>query len=154
MLNVYDRTPYGIASHQESGLKVGFHGGKPVEHPSQINYTPDENEAQRVLAFTQRCLPGVKSVRSSRVCLYTVTPDEHFLIDKHPEYPHIVFGGGCSGHSFKFSPLIGSILTDLALRGTTEHDISLFNVDRLLSKTDTSADKIPLAVHPYPAQTG
>lgn len=148
MLNVYDRAPYGIASHEGSGLKVGFHGGKPVEHPSEINYTPDENEVKRVLAFTKRCLPGAQSLRTSRVCMYTVTPDENFLIDKHPEYPHIVFGGGCSGHGFKFSPLIGSILTDLALHGTTEHDISLFKVDRLLAMDETTIDKIPLAASP------
>jgi monomeric sarcosine oxidase len=130
MLNIYDRMPYGIASHHESGLKVGFHGGQRVDHPSQIDYTPDPDEAKRVLHFTERHLPAVQSVRSSRICLYTMTPDEHFLIDKHPEYPHIVFGGGCSGHSFKFSPLIGGILTDLALQGDTDHDISLFKLSR------------------------
>jgi monomeric sarcosine oxidase len=153
MLNVYDRAPYGIASHEGSGLKVGFHGGKPVGQPSEINYIPDENESKRILAFTQRCLPGVQSARSSRVCMYTVTPDEHFLIDKHPAYSHIVFGGGCSGHSFKFSPLIGSILTDLALRGTTEHDISLFKVDRLLKMDSTPIDMFPLVAN-TPATRG
>jgi glycine/D-amino acid oxidase-like deaminating enzyme len=55
---------------------------------------------------------------------------EQFEIDHHPEYPHMVFGGGCSGHSFKFSPIIGEILSDLALNGTTAHDISLFQVSR------------------------
>lgn len=154
LLDIYDRAPYGIASHQGSGLKVGFHGGKPVEHPSQIDYEPDEAEAKRVMAFTKRHLPGVKAARAVRVCLYTVTPDEHFLIDKHPAYPHIVFGGGCSGHGFKFSPLIGEILTDLALHGTTEHDISLFTVDRLLNMVNPPIDKMPLAADLRPAQTG
>jgi monomeric sarcosine oxidase len=153
MLDVYDRDPYGIASHQGSGLKVGFHGGQPVEHPAQINYTPDEKETKRALTIAQQYLPGVKAVRSSRVCLYTMTPDEHFLIDKHPEYSHIVFGGGCSGHSFKFSPLIGSILTDLALNGMTEHDISLFNVQRLLNMSDDQSQHIPLTADVHSAQS-
>ena len=148
MLDIYDRAPYGIANHQNSGLKVGFHGGKPVEHPSQINYTPDPDETRRTMAFTERFLPGVQAARSSRVCLYTVTPDEDFVIDKHPNFPHIVFAGGCSGHGFKFSGLIGSILTDLALRGTTQHDISRFNVNRLLTLPDPAYDKIPLAATP------
>ncbi|MEO8610613.1 MAG: N-methyl-L-tryptophan oxidase [Chloroflexota bacterium] len=148
MLDVYDRSPYGIANHQDSGLKVGFHGGKPVEHPSEINYTPDPDEAKRAMGFTERFLPGVKSARTSRVCLYTVTPDEDFVIDKHPEFPHIVFAGGCSGHGFKFSTLIGSILTDLALNGATKHDISRFNVERLLNMPDPAYDKLPLVAAP------
>jgi sarcosine oxidase len=151
--DIYDRDPYGIASHQDSGLKVGFHGGKPVMHPSQINYTPDPDEVKRVKGFTERFLPGVQAERLARVCLYTVTPDEDFVIDKHPEFPHIVFAGGCSGHGFKFSTLIGSILTDLALHGTTEHDISRFNVDRLLDMPDPAFDKTPLAAAP-PAGRG
>ncbi len=146
--DIYDRDPYGIGNHLDSGLKIGFHGGKPVEHPTQINYTPDPEEARRVRTFTDRFLPGVQTARSSRVCLYTVTPDEDFVIDKHPEYSQIVFAGGCSGHGFKFSPLIGSILTDLALRGTTEHDISRFNVDRLLNMPMPAFDKTPLAAAP------
>jgi monomeric sarcosine oxidase len=130
MLDIYDRAPYGVANYQDSGLKVGLHGGQPVNHPSEIDYNPDPDERKHIQHFTERHLPGVQSLRSARVCLYTMTPDEHFLIDKHPEFPHIVFGGGCSGHSFKFSPIIGSILTDLALNGETSHDISLFHLSR------------------------
>jgi len=126
----YGQMPYGIASHQDSGLKVAFHGGKRVNHP--VDYTPDPAEVERAQQFTKRHLPDATSLRSTRICLYTMTPDEHFLLDKHPAYSHIVFAGGCSGHAFKFSNLIGSILTDLALNGTTKHDISLFNVSRFL----------------------
>ncbi|MBL8165871.1 MAG: N-methyl-L-tryptophan oxidase [Anaerolineae bacterium] len=130
--DVYGRHVYGIASNHNSGLKVALHGGQRVSHPSEINYEPTMQEIETVLRFTQRHLPDVTTLRSARVCLYTMTPDEHFLIDKHPQFPHVVFGGGCSGHSFKFSPVIGGILADLALRGTTAHDISLFGVARFL----------------------
>lgn len=126
----YGQMPYGIASHQDSGLKVAFHGGKRVNHP--VDYTPDSAEVERAQRFTKRHLPDVISLRSTRICLYTMTPDEHFLLDKHPGYSHVVFAGGCSGHAFKFSNLIGSILSDLALNGTTKHDISLFTVSRFL----------------------
>lgn len=129
---VYGQHVYGIASNHQSGLKVALHGGQRVNHPSEINYEPTMGEVETVLKFTRRHLPDVAALRSARVCLYTMTPDEHFLIDKHPQYPHIVFGGGCSGHSFKFSPVIGSILADLALRGTTTHDIALFSIGRFL----------------------
>jgi sarcosine oxidase len=66
------------------------------------------------------------------VCLYTMTPDEHFLLDRHPAHPQVVFGAGFSGHGFKFGILIGQILADLALNGTTAHNIQPFNVQRLL----------------------
>ncbi len=129
---LYDRTPYGLASNHGSGLKIAFHGGKTANHPSEINYTPSVEEVNKALIFANTYLPGVVGMRSTRVCLYTMTPDEHFLIDKHPEYSHIIFGGGCSGHSFKFGTLIGKILMELALEGKTQYDISLFNVARFL----------------------
>lgn len=128
----YGYQPYGIASHNGSGLKVSLHGGQIVNHPSEIDYTPDQNIIQKVLEFSRRYLPEITKLRSARVCLYTMTPDEHFIIDRHPEYPHVVFGGGCSGHAFKFSHLTGKILTQLLLEGKTEHDISLFCVSRFL----------------------
>ena len=59
-----------------------------------------------------------------------MTPDEHFIIDRHPEHPQIVIAAGFSGHGFKFSTLIGTILRDLALDERTAHDISLFSVSR------------------------
>jgi monomeric sarcosine oxidase len=128
----YDRMPYGIGSHNGSGLKVAFHGGQRVNHPSEINYIPDQEEVERALQFGRRYLPGITGMRSTRICLYTMTPDEHFLLDLHPEYSHIAFAGGCSGHAFKFGNLIGKILTELLLQGKTQHDISLFGVNRFL----------------------
>lgn len=128
--SAYTRMPYGMANHQNSGLKIAWHGGKLVNHPSDIDYTPSHQEADLALDFTSQFIPGVMGVRSMRVCLYTMTPDEHWIIDKHPEYNHIVFAGGCSGHAFKFSTLIGKILSDLATTGTTPHDISLFQISR------------------------
>jgi monomeric sarcosine oxidase len=124
--------PYGMAGMDGSGLKIGLHGGEMVDHPSQIDYSVDEATVQKVLRFAGEVLPDVVRLKSARICLYTMTPDEHFLIDKHPAYPHIVFAGGCSGHAFKFSTLIGKIASDLVLTGETSHDISLFSVQRFL----------------------
>lgn len=125
-----DRMAYGIPSHQNSGLKVAWHGGKLYDHPSQIDYTPSQEDIDKALRFNKQYLPDVTGLRGARVCLYTMTPDEHWVLDKHPEYSHIVFAGGCSGHAFKFSTIIGKILTDLALTGETPHDISLFKASR------------------------
>jgi glycine/D-amino acid oxidase-like deaminating enzyme len=64
------------------------------------------------------------------VCIYTLTPDEHFIIDHHPAYPQITIASCCSGHGFKFAPLMGRILTDFALTGKAETDLSLFRLSR------------------------
>ncbi len=128
----YKYMPYGMASNQGSGLKVAWHGGQLVKHPSDIDYTPSPEEANLALQFGRKYLPDMVSLRASRVCLYTMTPDEHWIIDKHPQFSHVVFAGGCSGHAFKFSTIIGKILSDLATIGQTQHDISLFKVSRFL----------------------
>jgi len=62
--------------------------------------------------------------------LYTNTPDRHFIVDCHPEYPQVVIGGGFSGHGFKFCSVMGEILADLALTGMTQHDIGRFRLAR------------------------
>ena len=62
--------------------------------------------------------------------LYTNTPDRDFLLDVHPDHDNVVVVAGFSGHGFKFAPVVGEILTDLAARGATEHPIDRFAVSR------------------------
>jgi sarcosine oxidase len=131
--HIYGRMPYGMASYLDSGVKVAFHKGQPITHPSEVSYTPDDEEIERIRTFTRKHLPGADApLASTMICLYTMTPDEHFIIDKHPEYPHVAIGAGFSGHGFKFSTLIGRILADLALKGETQHDIGLFRISRFV----------------------
>jgi sarcosine oxidase len=66
----------------------------------------------------------------AKVCLYTNTPDETFVIDRHPAAPGVAFASACSGHGFKFAPIIGEILADLALTGSTAHPIERFRASR------------------------
>ena len=66
-----------------------------------------------------------------KTCLFTNTPDEHFVIDRLPHAPHVAIAAGFSGHGFKFCSVVGEILADLALDGGTRHDLSLFALDRL-----------------------
>lgn len=131
---LYAETFYGLPSVDNSGVKLGVHGGSLVNHPSEIDYSPDLEIIEQVRIFTKHHMPDAAAapLSSARICLYTMTPDEHFIVDQHPEYPHVVIGAGFSGHGFKFSPLIGSILADLALENTTQHDISLFKVSRFV----------------------
>ena len=67
---------------------------------------------------------------TAKTCLYTVTPDGDFIIDRMPGTPNIIVASPCSGHGFKFAPVIGEILADLATAGTTRHDTSRFQIGR------------------------
>jgi sarcosine oxidase len=67
---------------------------------------------------------------AAKTCLYTMTPDGDFILDRLPECPQIIVAAPCSGHGFKFAPVIGEILADLAVIGHTKHDISRFSLKR------------------------
>ena len=66
-----------------------------------------------------------------KACLFTNTPDEHFVVDCLPGVPQVVVASPCSGHGFKFASVMGEVLADLAIDGTTRHDIGLFSLSRL-----------------------
>jgi sarcosine oxidase len=66
-----------------------------------------------------------------QTCMFTNTPDHHFVIDLHPDYPQVSIASPCSGHGFKFASVVGEIMADLAEKGFTRHDVGLFRLDRL-----------------------
>ena len=134
---VDDHAPYGIHDWQGAGLKVALHGGQLVNHVSQIDYTPTHAGIEIIRDFCNVYLPGAADhLKATRICLYTMTPDEDFIIDRHPQYENILYASPCSGHGFKFSALIGQMMTDLALKGSTAHDVSLFRANRFVISTD------------------
>ena len=86
-------------------------------------------------SFAASYLPeGAGRALAMTVCMFTNTPDEHFLVDLHPELPQVVIGAGFSGHGFKFCSVVGEILADLAIEGGTRHDTGLFRVGRFIAK--------------------
>ncbi|MBD3885141.1 N-methyl-L-tryptophan oxidase [Phormidium tenue FACHB-886] len=123
---------YGLPMVDNTGVKFStFYGWETLAHPSQVDYTPSEAWIKEIQAFLNRYLPGANGkLLSSRRCLYSLTPDKHFVIDRHPEYPHIAFATGFSGHGFKFTTLVGNLLTELLLEGSTPLDIRLFSYSR------------------------
>lgn len=125
---------YGIASVAGAGVKIALHGGPTFDDLAALDRTPDDRVIADMERFAARYLPGVWTRASARVCLYTMTPDEHFIIDAHPAHPQIVFASPCSGHGFKFSATIGRILSDLALRGSSPLDIDLFRIARFANQ--------------------
>ena len=87
---------------------------------------------ERVLReFAERYFPeGCGPTMSLHTCMFTNTPDHHFVIDLHPDYEQVSIASACSGHGFKFASVIGEILADLAETGITRHNIDLFRLDR------------------------
>jgi sarcosine oxidase len=78
-----------------------------------------------------------------QTCMFTNTPDNHFVIDVHPDYEQVSFASPCSGHGYKFASVIGEIMADLADTGITRHDIGLFRLDRL-TQTARRSSSVPL----------
>jgi len=123
---------YGFPAFDEMGVKVAEHtGGDPVDDPDQLNRgleAADETKIRRVLA---EVFPSVEFHRTHfNVCMYSMTADHHFIVDKDPHHENVIIGAGFSGHGFKFAPVIGEILADLAVDGTTMHPVGLFRLDR------------------------
>ncbi|MBX6753084.1 MAG: N-methyl-L-tryptophan oxidase [Thermorudis peleae] len=114
------------------GVKFGRHDtGEPCTAET-VRRTVTDEEVDDLRYQLNRYLPGAGgSVLWSLTCLYTMTPDHHFIIDRHPAYPQVIYASPCSGHGFKFASAIGEILADLATEGTTSHDIALFAAARL-----------------------
>ncbi|NYJ03951.1 N-methyl-L-tryptophan oxidase [Petropleomorpha daqingensis] len=115
----------------DGGVKTAFFRHGSVTTPETIDRVvhPDEVEfmAKRLGAFAPG-MPG-RFLRGA-ACMYTTTPDEHFVVAVHPEHPNVTVACGFSGHGFKFVPVIGEILADLSTTGTTAHPIDLFDPRR------------------------
>jgi len=119
---------YGFPAFEDVGVKVAEHTrGEYTADPARVDRTMDPKDTARIDCFVRSCLPTVSSTRTRHeVCMYTMTPDEHFVIDRHPENSRAVFAAGFSGHGFKFAAGLGECLADMTL-----HDASLPELDFL-----------------------
>jgi sarcosine oxidase len=108
---------YGFPQRDALGVKVAEHsGGVPVADPSTDTRQADVDDERRVDRFLQQCLPGVgPPVIHRSVCYYTMSPDGHFIVDRHPQHENVVFAAGLSGHGFKFTSVLGEVLAEMTL---------------------------------------
>jgi sarcosine oxidase len=117
------------------GLKLALHHQGRATTADQVSrdVAPDEVHAVRTLA--KHFMPGMAGAhRASSVCLYTNTPDDHFLIDHHPENADVVVVSPCSGHGFKFAPAIGEVVADLVMERALRFDLTPFRIARLFER--------------------
>jgi sarcosine oxidase len=115
------------------GFKFGkyFHLGETGD-ADEIDRQPHDYDEQLLRSFAERYFPdGCGPTMDLQTCMFTNTPDHHFVIDLHPDYPQVSIASPCSGHGFKFASVVGEIMADLAEKGFTRHDIDLFCLDRL-----------------------
>lgn len=106
-------------------VKVAEHASGPlVSSPEAAAWEITHEDAARVEAFVRASLPKLGARVLGKRCFYTMTPDEHFIVDTHARAPNVAFAAGFSGHGFKFAPAIGEALADLAQRGATSPDMA------------------------------
>lgn len=124
---------YGFPSINNSGVKIGAHNfGQTIDvadlNPEFGAYEEDESV---VRYFLDHYMPGANGdLIKGAACMYQMTPDEHFIIDFHPDYQNVLIAAGFSGHGFKFVPVIGEILAQLIENGQTEYNIEQFSLQR------------------------
>jgi sarcosine oxidase len=121
-----DRFAYGFPDLGD-GVKVACHHEGVTGSPDSLTRDVGSDEVEKARSVLRRFLPDADgSFRSAAACLYTNTPDEHFWIDRHPQHDNVLIASPCSGHGFKFASVIGEVLADLATRGRSSFDLSLF----------------------------
>lgn len=128
-----DKMFYGFPNLNGSGLKVGrTDGGQEIEPDQHLQnfgqYETDEGDLRHFLGTYMPKANG--TLREGKTCIYTLSTDHHFIIDHHPENDKVIIACGFSGHGFKFGSVMGEVLGQLAVKGHSQFDISLFSLKR------------------------
>jgi sarcosine oxidase len=123
---------YGLPAIDEVGVKVAEHsGGVLVNDPLALHQAVDPADFARVRRFAQSYLPELEAELADHdPCLYTLSPDEHFVVDRHPRHAGVVFAAGLSGHGFKFTGVIGKLLAEMLLDGRTSLPCEFLSLNR------------------------
>ena len=113
------------------GVKIGIHHQGETTSPDQLNRDVSASEKDRARDLMREFLPdGAGALKSSVVCMYTNTPDEHFVLDFHPAHSQVLIASPCSGHGFKFSPVVGEIAAALLYDEAPAFNLAPFKLER------------------------
>ncbi|XP_013421787.1 peroxisomal sarcosine oxidase-like [Lingula anatina] len=123
---------YGLPCEEYPGLmKVDLHTGRAADPDARDANNQDQWDVKLVAEFLQKHLPGLEDKPSvMERCMYTVTPDHNFILDRHPKYENIVIGAGFSGTGFKLGPVVGKVLAELVMQKAPSHNLYPFKIDR------------------------
>jgi sarcosine oxidase len=126
----HDRFFYGFPDLGD-GIKVAFHHQGGQVDPNSLSQEVALNEIEEMRRVLSKYLPATNGeLQSTAVCMYTNTPDEHFVLDYHPEFPQVIVASPCSGHGFKFSPVIGEMIAAMIEGKQPRFNLGLFKIAR------------------------
>ena len=131
-LQVEEGRYYGFPVYEVPGFKFGRYHHRGETMPAEaMRREPDALDEALLRVFAERYFPhGAGPTMALRACMFTNTPDEHFILDRHPGFPQVVLASPCSGHGYKFCSVVGEILADLATEGRTRHDVGFLSLRR------------------------
>jgi sarcosine oxidase len=115
------------------GFKLAHHAPGPATDPDRVARDPQPGDEETFRPILRTMIPSADGpLLSMKVCLYTNTPDGHFIIDHHAAHDNVTIACGFSGHGFKFASVVGEILADLAMDGSTKLPAQFLGLDRPL----------------------
>jgi sarcosine oxidase len=142
---------YGFPVFGVPGFKFGkYHHFEEYVNPDDFQREPTPEDEEMLREFAARYFPDAAGpTMTLKSCMFVNSPDNHFIVDLHPDYPQVSYATGFSGHGYKFASVIGEVLADLAERRATRHDISLFLLERLTGQRSLLAER-----RRYPVMVG
>jgi sarcosine oxidase len=135
---------YGFPLDDDAAFKIGkyHHRRERVDDPDAMDRDCHAEDEAVLREGLRRYFPAADGrAIGMKTCLFTNSPDEHFIIDRVPDAPQVAISAGCSGHGFKFCSVIGEILADLVLDGGTKFDIELFRLDRFRKEQSAASER-------------
>ena len=136
-LEVEEGRFYGFPSFLIPGFKFGkyHHRGERVD-PDTVNRNPEPEDEELLRTFARRYFPeGEGPTLMLKACMFTNTPDRHFILDRHPVHPEVAIAAACSGHGYKFCSVVGEVMADLVQDERGRHDIEFFRLRRFATSS-------------------
>ena len=123
---------YAFPAYGIPGFKLGrYHHLGQVVDPDAMDQQVHPEDEELLRGFTARYFPRAAGpTMSLKTCMFTNSPDEHFILDTHPDLPQVSVAAGFSGHGFKFCSVVGEVMADLVQEGQSRHDLGLFSLGR------------------------
>ncbi|MDJ0752543.1 MAG: N-methyl-L-tryptophan oxidase [Ardenticatenaceae bacterium] len=145
---------YGFPIYGVPGFKIGlYHHFKEHGVPESFNWDADLVDEDALREAVDRYFPMASGpTMSLKVCMFTNSPDGHFVIGHVPDMDQVTFAAGFTGHGYKFASVMGEVMADLAERGYTRHDISLFDPERFTGSWQSMLEKEPFRRHKFSAE--
>lgn len=131
-LEVEEGRYYGFPSFLIPGFKFGkYHHREERVDPDAATREPEAADEELLRSFARRYFPeGAGATLMLKTCLFTNSPDRHFILDHHPAHPEVAVAAGFSGHGYKFCSVVGEVMADLVQGGRAQHDAEFFRLRR------------------------